>query len=56
MKTYFVTLEFPAPFNCNTGEVDFVEVKARSEKEAIYKARLKLMHRIHVNQIKEVNR
>lgn len=54
MNKYCLALEFPCPDNCNEGEVDFVEVEAKSEDEAIKKAKLKVIHRIKVNKVTEL--
>lgn len=54
MKKYLVTIEFPPSDNCYHGAVDWIEVYARSEKEARYKARLKSMHLIKANKIKDI--
>ena len=48
---YLVTIEFPAPHNCERGEVTWEEVVASSEEEAAHKARLAVLHRLQVNKI-----
>ena len=53
MKKYCVTLEFPAPYNTFVGEVDWIDVEAENEEEAVEKARLAVMHRISVNRVEE---
>lgn len=54
MKKYFVTLEFPPPYNCNSGEVTWEEVEAENEDEAEDKARDAAKRFIRINQIKEI--
>lgn len=45
-QNYFVTVHYPYDSSSNCPAVDWYEVKARTEKEAFHKARLKAMSRI----------
>jgi len=45
-QNYFVTVHYPYASSSNRPAVDWCEVKARTEKEAFHKARLKAMRRI----------
>tara|TARA_R110002167_G_scaffold71703_2_gene202230 strand:+ start:86 stop:418 length:333 start_codon:yes stop_codon:yes gene_type:complete len=45
-QNYFVTVHYPCDSSSNRRAFDWYEVKARTEKEAFHKARLKAMSRI----------
>jgi hypothetical protein len=53
MNKYCVTLEFPASPNCYSGDVDFIDVEAENEEEAIEKAKLVAIERIQVNRVQQ---
>ena len=54
MNKYYVILEFPRDTSANQGQVEFVEMEASSEAEAIEKAKQSVLHLIKVNKVRIV--
>lgn len=51
MNKYLVTVEYPAPWNTERGEVDFVEVEAYNQDSAERKAKIKASSRLKINRV-----